>query len=336
MFEAVIPCSPRMRPNVSAGVPVSGWQKGSFRDRSIVSRTSSAPLTSTGRRARRSLKSAPSSITRLVTRTIRCAMTTSTDPNCLVIQSRISAGGSRRPTVDETARLEPRRHQEEVGPRVDPLRECAIEAQREREPSFVLRGEVAPFLLVGRVARSKDDELPALFEKPRGHGREKVDALLLHESADDAEDGRRGVALEAGLLLERGLVDRLPALIVGFIRRRDVRVLRQDEELRVYAVGDAPELRLSLPKETCEPLSEFRGEDLFRVALAHRRHDVRRRDRARHQVGLATIFDRQTRSRKPDELHNGGAGPSLVREVVDREHGGGFPRLTGRRGEWAD
>src|SRR6266404_1970456 len=41
-----------MRPKVSAGVPVSGWQKGSPRERSIVSRTSSAPLTSLGRRAR--------------------------------------------------------------------------------------------------------------------------------------------------------------------------------------------------------------------------------------------------------------------------------------------
>src|SRR5207247_7871316 len=90
----------------------------------------------------------------------------------------------------------------------------------------------------------------------------------------------------------------------------------------------------TLTNKTCEPLYEFRGQELLRVALAHRRHDVRRRDRARHQVGLATIFDRQTRSRKPDELQNGGAGPSLVREVVDREHGGGFPQLTGPRGEW--
>src|SRR5439155_24054397 len=99
-------------------------------------------------------------------------------------------------------------------------------------------------------------------------------------------------------------------------------------------VGDSPEIRLSLPKETFEPLSEFRREDLLRVALAHRRHDVRRRDRARHQIGLATIFDRQTRSRKSDELQNVGARPSLVREVVDREHGGGFPQLTGPRSEW--
>src|SRR5207253_8957752 len=38
--------------------------------------------------------------------------------------------------------------------------------------------------------------------------------------------------------------------------------------------------------------------------------------------------------RKPDELQNVGAGASLVREVVDREHGGGFPQLTGPRGEW--
>ena len=104
-MSAVIPCSPRMRPNVSAGVPVSGRQKGSLRDRSIVSRTSSAPFTSRGRRARRSLKSAPSSVTRLVTLTIRCVSTASTEPNCLVIQSRISAGGSSRPTVDDTSKM---------------------------------------------------------------------------------------------------------------------------------------------------------------------------------------------------------------------------------------
>ena len=63
VFYAVMPYSPLMRPNVSDGVPSSGLSKGSFAAAAMVARTSSAPLTSIGRIARRSLNRAPSKVT---------------------------------------------------------------------------------------------------------------------------------------------------------------------------------------------------------------------------------------------------------------------------------
>ena len=90
-----------MRPKSSAGVPVAGWQNGSFSVERIVSATS-APLfsgTAIGRRDRTSLNSAPSRVTTSVTRTMRCDATDSTDPNCFSIQGRISSGGMSVPVV---------------------------------------------------------------------------------------------------------------------------------------------------------------------------------------------------------------------------------------------
>src|SRR5258706_2910911 len=104
-FEAVMACAHLMRPNVSAGVPVSGWSNGSFAAAAIVVRASSPPFTSIGRIARRSLNSDPSKVTRLVTRTIRCERTASTEPKSFAIHACISAGASRCPIVVDTVKM---------------------------------------------------------------------------------------------------------------------------------------------------------------------------------------------------------------------------------------
>src|SRR5438874_2558990 len=232
-----------------------------------------------------------------------------------------------------TDRLDTQKHQEEIRPGIDPLRNSRIEPERERETSFVLRGKLAPFLLVRGVARSKDGELPALFEQPRSDRGKKVHALLLDEPANDAEYGLRRIDVEARFLLERCLVDRLAALVFRVVPRGDIGIVRRVEELRVDSVGDAPKIRAALAKEALETLSKFGGEDLFSVALADCRDDVGRRDRARHQVGFAAILDRKTGARKADELQNLGVRSSLIGEIVDGEHGRRLPELTRPRRE---
>ena len=128
--------------------------------------------------------------------------------------------------MTEATRLKSRRHQEEVGARVDALRQRRVESEREREASLVLRGEVTPLLLVGRVAAAEDDELSALLEEPRRDGCEEVDAFLLDEAADDPEDGSGRVDRKPRLLLKRGLADRLTAVVVRVVARRDLRIVR--------------------------------------------------------------------------------------------------------------
>src|SRR5205085_107696 len=215
----------------------------------------SVPFTSDGLSARISLKSAPSSMTRLVTRTIVCSVTASTEPNCLVIHSFISGGATRRPTLVETAKIRvaaarastgsessrssrsvivarvsifrrraspsmrPRTSRDTAspmrstsGPRASLAREAPttaprrrerrVESEGEREPSLRAGGELAPLCLVRRIAAAKHDQLCPLLEQPRSHRRQQVDALLLHEASDHAEDRRRRVDDKARFFLE--------------------------------------------------------------------------------------------------------------------------------------
>src|SRR2546423_9553547 len=69
-----------------------------------------------------------------------------------------------RDELSETAGLEPRGHEEEIRTGIDPLRQGRVETECQREASLVLRGEVTPLLLVGRIAAAEDDELAAFLE----------------------------------------------------------------------------------------------------------------------------------------------------------------------------
>ena len=92
---------PRIRPKLSAGVPSSGWQKGPPALPAMVSSSSPAPGgASTGRLARSVVESAPSSVTRLVTLTICCRRTASTEPKCPAIHGSIASGGTNLPLSD--------------------------------------------------------------------------------------------------------------------------------------------------------------------------------------------------------------------------------------------
>ena len=107
-LAAVTLCAPRTRPNVSAGVRVSGWQKSSPSARVMRSRSSGgsagAPVVvpAPGRWARRGLNVAPSKVQRFITRMIRCRRAASTEPNVRSIHGSISAGGSMIPSLTST------------------------------------------------------------------------------------------------------------------------------------------------------------------------------------------------------------------------------------------
>ena len=84
--------------------------------------------------------------------------------------------------------------------------------------------------------------------------------------------------------------------------RRDIGVVGWIEECRIDAIGDAPKIIAPIAQQPVESLAELGGQDLLRVALAHRRHDIGRGDRARHRVRLVTSFHREARARKARDL----------------------------------
>lgn len=95
-FAAVRQCSPSMRPKVSSGVSSSGLDSGS-------SPTAGGSFAGAfGRRARSGLKTASSSVQRLVTRTTVCRSTAFALPNRSSSQPRMLSGTRRRPSLTDT------------------------------------------------------------------------------------------------------------------------------------------------------------------------------------------------------------------------------------------
>src|SRR5207244_11056316 len=133
---------------------------------------------------------------------------------------------------------------------------------------------------------------------PRGARGGKIDALLLAGAADDAEDRGGGGDRQPRVLLQRGFIDRLAALVVSVVVGRDVGIVHRVEELRVDAVRDAPEIRAALTQEALEALPEERGEDLLGVPLADDRVDDHRIHSARHQILYALVLVRYTEWRQ--------------------------------------
>ena len=202
-----------------------------------------------------------------------------------------------RDELTQAARLEARGHEKEIAAGVDALRERRVEAEREPELARVLLREVLPLRLVRGVARAEDDELTAAVEDPRRRRGEEVHPLLLDETADDTKERRLRVDGEATFGLERGLVLRFPARVVDRVVRGDARIGGRVEGPRIDAVRDPDETAPARAKQILQPLAERRREDLLRVLLAHRAHDVGGRDRARHRVALVRVLDGKPRAR---------------------------------------
>ena len=227
---------------------------------------------------------------------------------------------AQRDELTETARLESRRHEEQIAPRVDALRQCRIEAERQEESRRIPVTELAPPLLVRRVTGPEHDELRATLEQVGRDGREEVHAFLLDEPSDDTQYRRLGVDAQAAIGLKRGLALGLAAPVVRRVRRGDVRIVGRIEGSRVDAIHDPAHVGLAPSEQVLQTLAEFRGEDLLRIARAHRTHDVRPRDRACHRVAFARLLRSDAHPRQADGREDVRRRLPLVREIVDREH----------------
>src|SRR5438445_11163703 len=81
-----------------------------------------------------------------------------------------------RDELPEPARLEARRHEEEIASRVAALRERRVEPEREEQPRRIAFAQLPPALLVRGVAAPEDDELSATLEQVGRDGGQEVDA----------------------------------------------------------------------------------------------------------------------------------------------------------------
>ena len=92
----------------------------------------------------------------------------------------------------QPAGLEARRHQEEIGARLDQVGELLVEAGRHRDAAGMARGGAASAPSSSRSPLPEQRELRRQRGQLVGRGGDQVDALLVREAADEAEQRHRG------------------------------------------------------------------------------------------------------------------------------------------------
>src|SRR5690606_27581689 len=103
----------------------------------------------------------------------------------------------------QAARLVARGHHEQIAARDDSMRERLVVSRAEREPLAVRRRKLAERRLEPRLAAPEDREAGARAPEQLGQrGGEQIDALLLDEARDRADERRIVDEPELGAELE--------------------------------------------------------------------------------------------------------------------------------------
>ena len=219
-----------------------------------------------------------------------------------------------------TARLEPRRHQEEVGAGVDPAGHRRGRTARAARPGPGAWRRATGSRRPGRVAAAQDDEPGARVEQPRGCVGKEVEALLRIEPADHPQDRRVVGRVEADPAQQVGPAGRLASEVAGRVRRRQVGVGRRVPDGRVEPVED-PEVAVALrPQRRVEPEPQLRPQRLAGVARADGVHQLRALDPRPEQVDPDRVGGDHAVARGEAQVAQRLARrPAVVGEVVDRQ-----------------
>ena len=160
-------------------------------------------------------------------------------------------------------------------------------------------------------------------------GQEEVEALVLGEARDHAQQGGIGLDREADGLLKGGLVggaavDAFQGVVAG-----EMWVGGGVGGVDVDAIEDAVEVGFAVAQEGIEVVAEGGGEDFAGVAGADGADLVGEEDAARDEdqdvaeVGAGWVGD-QSVGGEAGSFENGRVEVALVFEVVDGEDAGGF------------
>src|SRR5262245_44269748 len=135
------------------------------------------------------------------------------------------AAVAHRDHLSQPAGLVAGRDEQGVGAGVDAPGVPAVEPQPNARAAGKPHLELRVLVLEGGVSRTEQDELPAALEPALDRGHRDVEALLLDQTGDHAQQRHPWVRLEAGLLLEGRLVPGALRKRFGVEVRRDLAIL---------------------------------------------------------------------------------------------------------------
>ena len=168
----------------------------------------------------------------------------------------------------QPAWFEPRRHQREIAAGENSPRLSVIEADGDPDRIRPAAMRIDQCLLDLRLTAAGHHDLPAGLDDLVGGGQYEVDALLVNQAGDQAEN-RPARQRQAKLLADVIGVCLLALPIAGAKRLRQLRAGARIPAF-VDAVENASQLRgvRTEPEQAFKPAAEFAGRDLLRVSRA--------------------------------------------------------------------
>src|SRR3989441_9625235 len=194
----------------------------------------------------------------------------------------------------QSAGLEPRRHEEDVGAPLNQMREPFVEPDARTNAIRESRRERRPEILIPRFAGTEDDERRVELRQIVLERGDEVEAFLVDHARDHADQWplHGGLVRDESVSREDGGLRRLLARkIVGAVRLRQIGIVRGIPFLRVDPVQDADEIRATLTQDAVEPEPELRRLNLLRVPRADGGDDVRVIDAALQKTDPPPVLE---------------------------------------------
>ena len=230
---------------------------------------------------------------------------------------------AQRDHLGQAARLKQRRHQEHVRAGIDAVRQLVVHLEARGHASRI--GRLGPLEQIGvlGVAHAQHDQLEAGIHQLADDALDQVQALLVRQARDHADDRRIGVDGQAQLALQALLTVLLAAQRERAVVGVDHGILFRVVVVHVDAVENATQMAAARAQQALEPLAVIGGLDLLGVAGADG-GDLIRIDQAglqvvRAAVALELVGGEQAVAQAQGVLHVLDAEDALVLQVVDGE-----------------
>ena len=230
---------------------------------------------------------------------------------------------AQRDHLRQAAGLKQRGHQEHVRACVDAVRQLVVHLEARRDASRI--GRLGPLEQIGvlGVAHAQHDQLEAGIHQLADDALDQIQALLVRQTRDHADERRLGVDGQAQLALQALLAVFLAAQGEGAVVGVDHGILLGVIVVHVDAVEDAHQVVAARAQQALQPLAVVGGLDLLGVAGADGR-DLVGVDKAGLEVvcaavALELVRGEQAVAQAQRILHVLDAEDALILQVVDGE-----------------
>ena len=215
--------------------------------------------------------------------------------------------------LGKAARLELAGHEEHVAARVDAVRQLVVHRKARRQPPRILALRPGEQVGVFRFAHAEHDELNARRHQLADDALDEVEALLIGQAGNDANQRNGRIDGQAEFLLQLRLTGFLAAEVIRIVVRVNLRIFRRIVIVHVDAVENAHQLILARAEEAVQTLAVERGLNLIRIARRYGGQLVGVDQTGLHVVRAAVAF----------QLVRGEqavAQPQRILNRLDREH----------------